>query len=197
MRIMPGVGSFSFGVGTSQGTRLLNATVNSTDEGAPQAQYKKTRESLFLNLSYPIKDSALTWSSQTSAQQTRNVLYGSEEMMVIGPSAVRGFVVNFMSGNNAFVSRNDVGIQIPFQYGGATSIVKPYIGMDFGSALPVNLASGHSGAVSGGTLGVSFGVVGWTTDISYSKPLRVLPWMLPESGVAYIRLRYDFDFNKS
>lgn len=193
MRLLPNLGMFNLGFGITQGTALFGATHNSNELGSPQAQYQKNRQSLFFNLSYAATSYTLTWDSQTLAQQSKDILYGSEQMSVTGPNAVRGFTTNFLSGNSAFYSRNNFSVGRPVSMNGLNASAKAYVGIDFGSVSPTNITSGRTGQVSGVTIGTQFGFGNASLDVSYSKPMHTLRWMVPEQGVAYVRLKYSFN----
>lgn len=192
-RILRGWGSTNLGIGLSQGLNIAGATNNLESPGSPQAQFNKYRQFISINISADLNPFHFIWSGHNSAQQTNDVLYGSEQFSILGPYAVRGFSNNYLSGNSGFYSRNDFSLQRNFNFEGHSTFLKMYSGLDFGSTFIPGDRNFCSALVSSATAGLALTFRGYSIDLSFSKPLRTLGWMLPEYGLAYLRLKYDIN----
>ena len=156
----------------------------------PHAQFGKFTLDLGFNRRFDIGGQPVLLSSQFSGQHSDYTLYGSQQILVGGPSSVRGSMVNTLSGDSGYYLRNDVSLPWRTTLGGQAIAGRVYAGYDFGS-VSNNPPGVPSGSMSGVTLGVAFQWRGLSVDLFASRAAH-LPSSMPSEGTLYsVRLSYS------
>jgi len=155
----------------------------------PHAQGRKMVADLGYSRRFDAGPVPLTWTSQFSGQYSNDVLYGLQQMLVGGPSSVRGSLVNALSGDSGYYIRNDLSLPWQRAFGGQPFGGRFYVGYDFGS-----VSNNAPGVPSGSMSGVAVGAaVQWGTasaEVFASHALN-LPGFLPSEGTLWgVRLSF-------
>ncbi|MFC4424566.1 ShlB/FhaC/HecB family hemolysin secretion/activation protein, partial [Cupriavidus pampae] len=143
-----------------QGLNLLGSLHDPSDlpRDLPHAQFNKFTLDLGYNRRFELAGTPLTFSTQLSGQAANDTLYGTQQILIGGPSSVRGFQNYTLAGDNGYFVRNELGL--PWQVSTAmlgnptgTLAGRVYAGFDWGNV--TNRAAGvPSGSLSGATLGI-------------------------------------------
>lgn len=149
-------GIFNGRLAMVQGLSLLGALHDSPDlpRDLPHAQFNKFTLDLGYNRRFDIGGTGLTFSTQFSGQAANDTLYGTQQILIGGPSSVRGFQNFTLAGDNGYYVRNELALpwQVSSEAAG-TLAGRVYAGFDWGNV--TNRAPGvPSGSLSGATLGV-------------------------------------------
>jgi len=153
-------GIFNGRLAMVQGLNLLGSLHDPSDlpRDLPHAQFNKFTLDLGYNRRFELAGTPLTFSTQLSGQAANDTLYGTQQILIGGPSSVRGFQNYTLAGDNGYFVRNELGL--PWQFSTAmfgnpagTLAGRVYAGFDWGNV--TNRAAGvPSGSLSGATLGI-------------------------------------------
>jgi hemolysin activation/secretion protein len=185
-----GDGVLSLDLGYSQGLKAFDALSDPDDLSptAPRAQFRKTRYGASLSLPFKLLGRDARAASQLSGQRAHTPLYSSEQVSAGGIYAVRGFFDQSLIGDDGFVLRNELSLNLPVDLNGQAVLLRPYVGLDYGRAsskAPGNVA----GAISGAAVGVAFASGPLDFDLFYATALRQPNGLPKESGQVFITLR--------
>jgi hemolysin activation/secretion protein len=190
-------GLWSFDLGFAQGLDAASALQDAPGlpPQAPRAQYFK--QTFGANLSMPLKvgDTTLSWQSTALGQHSRDVLYGTEQILVGGPFSVRGFRQTSISGDSGYYWRNELSTMVPLAkllpgYDGNAQL-RPYIGYDIGHIYGKYGIPG--GTLAGSTLGFNLFAAPLSFQLGYSRPEIVSSRInATEERYTYIRVALDF-----
>ena len=177
-------------LGYVRGIKALGALddLDGLPEDFPHAQFGKFMVDAGYNRRFELGGgTALLWSTQVSGQYTRDVLYGSQQILIGGASTVRGSLLNTLSGDRGWYARND--LSLPWQTTLADEPVagRVYAGYDFG-LVHNNAPFVPQGSMSGVTLGLAFQLRSVSVDLFASRAAHLPSWMPSESTLYSIRL---------
>lgn len=154
----------------------------------PHAQFGKFMVDLGYSRRFELAGgTALLFSSQVSGQYTRDVLYGSQQVLIGGASTVRGFLLNTLSGDRGMFAHNDLSLPWQTTLGGAPLAGRVYAGYDFGTVRN-NAPFVPQGSISGVALGVALQLRSVSVDLFASRAAHLPSWMPSESTLYSIRL---------
>src|SRR6185369_13983432 len=99
-------------------------------------QFFKQTYGAVLSMPFKAGDTVLSLQSSVLAQHSRDVLYGTEQILVGGPFSVRGFRHTSITGDSGGYWRNELSTTFPLQkmlsgYSGGAQL-RPYVGYDVG-----------------------------------------------------------------
>lgn len=157
----------------------------------PHAQFQKYTLDLGYNRNFEAGKQNLQWSTQFSGQYALDTLYGSQQVLIGGPSSVRGPLGNSLSGDSGFYVRNELSWfwRVPSHTTAALG-GRAYVGYDFGHVS--NRAPGViSGAMSGITLGTTVQWGALNLDVFAARTLHVPSPMKPEVVRVGVRMSYS------
>lgn len=143
--------SLDFGI--SRGLPILGgmSDPDGTPEVAAHAGFSKFKFGLSVSGNGRLAAQDINWSSALTAQYARQVLFPSEQILVTGPYAVRGFLRGSQAGDSGYYWRNEVGFPMNLQSGQTQISLRPYVAVDIGA---VKEKHGVPGGQAGGwTLG--------------------------------------------
>ncbi|MEC5384645.1 ShlB/FhaC/HecB family hemolysin secretion/activation protein [Uliginosibacterium sp. H3] len=182
----------SIDLGLSQGLKELDALEDPDylPREAPRAQFLKYKYGASIALPFRVGNYDASFSSTLVGQQSRNALYGSEQILVGSIYTVRGFVDTNLSGDNGFYLRNDLGVRLPVSWAGNSSLsLRPYVGVDFGrTSMRYAGTDAPAGNLSGVAVGVSLNGRYGSFDIFTARPLSKPDFMPRESSSTFARL---------
>ncbi len=182
-------GVLTLDLGYAQGLKIAGALedADGLPGEAPRAQFGKFKYGLSWLRPFQVGGVHATWNTTLTGQRARNVLFGSEQVLIGGLYSVRGFVDNTLSGDNGWYVRNDVAahpvlpvLQLP---------VRVYAGLDVGRVgnrapdLP-------QGSLAGMAVGASFSWKGMSVDVSNTRALREPGAFKRESPRTWVRLNF-------
>lgn len=183
-------GIFNGRFGVVQGIAALGALHDprGLPEDLPHAQFNKLTLDAGFNRRFDIAGQALTISSQLSGQHADDTLYGTQQILIGGPSSVRGFQNFTLAGDNGYFVRNEVGLPWQFAAGVAGTVAgRFYAGFDWGNV--TNRAPGvPSGSLSGATLGINVFWKTATLDAFASRAVRAPSSQFREGTLYGLRL---------
>lgn len=152
--------SLSVNIGISKGLDNFGSIKDpeNISKDSPKAQFTKYRYGITISKILPITDTgvSLSFSSQLTGQKAKSVLYGSDQQSIGGSYSVRGFSKNSLSGDNGWVWRNDISLNLPpvkTDWGNLN--FRPYIAYDRGSVKPFTNNGSDGGRLSGGAVGIN------------------------------------------
>ncbi|MGP1609257.1 MAG: ShlB/FhaC/HecB family hemolysin secretion/activation protein, partial [Burkholderiales bacterium] len=190
-------GLWSFDLGFAQGLDAASALsdVPGLPPQAPRAQYFKQTYGASFGMPVKAGDTMLSLQSSVYGQHSRDVLYGTEQMLIGGPFSVRGFRDLSITGDSGFYWRNEISTTIPLakimaDYEGNAQL-RPYIGYDAGH---INGKHGvPGGTLAGATIGFYLFAAPLSLQLGYSRP-TTMPDRLAsgDDHYTYIRLALDF-----
>jgi hemolysin activation/secretion protein len=182
------------GAGWSQGLNALGALddAGGLPDSAPRAQFGKARLSASWMRSFPVAPGhSIDVSSSISGQYARDVLYGSEQLLIGSVYTVRGFSRYSMSNDTGWFIRNDVGLRNAFSIGGYSGDWRVYAGLD-GGHVRGHRGDGDSGSLAGAALGVSVRLGSAMLDTYVMRSVHRPDW-LPDEG-ARVQAALSFSF---
>lgn len=176
-------------LGWAQGLDTLDALSDlpGIPDAFPHAQFRKLK----LGLSYhrPLRlgpwDGA--WSSVLVGQRARDVLYGSEQVLIGGLYTVRGFERSTLSGDNGYYWRNDLSVRVPLRVLAQDLSLRPFVAYDQGRVTQ-NTPGAPEGRLSGAALGFSLSAGRANWELFASRPLTLPAGMVREGTATYFRL---------
>ena len=182
------------GAGWSQGLNAFGALddAGGLPDSAPRAQFGKARVSASWLRSFPLDAGrSIDVSTSFSAQYARDVLYGSEQLLVGSVYTVRGFSRYSVSNDNGWFVRNDVGLRNAFSLGGYSGDWRVYAGLDAGH-VSGHRDDGDSATLAGAALGVSVKLGSAMLDTYVMKAVHRPDWMPNEGARVQFALSYSF-----
>jgi hemolysin activation/secretion protein len=185
-------GLWSLDVGFQQGLDAASALSDAPGlpPQAPRAQFFKQTYSAGVGMPFKAGDTVLSLQSSVTAQHSRDVLYGTEQMLIGGPFSVRGFRDLSITGDSGFYWRNDLSTVLPLP-GLGNAQLKPYIGYDVGHIYGKHGVPG--GTLAGATIGTYLFAAPLSLQLSYSRP-TVVPDRLAGGAGYYTYVRVGIDF---
>lgn len=188
---------WSFDAGFAQGLDASSALSDppGLPPQAPRAQYFKQTYGASLSMPLKVADTMLSWQSTALGQHSRDVLYGTEQILVGGPFSVRGFRQTSISGDSGFYWRNELSTTLPLGkllpgYGGNAQL-RPYVGYDVGHIYGKYGIPG--GTLAGSTIGFNVFAAPFSFQLGYSRPEIVSSRInATEERYTYIRVALDF-----
>lgn len=119
----------------------------------PHAQFGKYVLDLGYSKQFERDGVRYAWSTRFSGQYSSDTLYGSQQILIGGPSTVRGPLADNLAGDYGYYLRNEASQFWNASMGSAPVAGRVYLGFDFGSVH--NHAPGvPSGSLSGMTVGL-------------------------------------------
>jgi hemolysin activation/secretion protein len=140
-----------------QGLPILGALRDpgALPDSAPHAQFSKLTLDVGYTRPFSLLGRNLDWTSHLNAQYAMTTLFGSQQILIGGPSTVRGFLDQTLSGDTGYYWRNEIGMPFSAAAPIGTLYGRFYTGFDIGSV--TNRAPDvPGGAMSGVTVGVSW-----------------------------------------
>ncbi len=183
-------GAITLDVGASHGLHAFNALRDDENllSSDPRAQFHKWVFSGSYQRPFSIGGQDFQFSSQWSGQHANDVLYGSEQILIGGIYTVRGFNNTTISGDHGFYIRNEIGLRKPFSIANLSGSVRPWIGLDYGTARNRNPGV-QEGELTGMALGLQTNIgSGVSLDVFASKPLSMPSGLTREPAAAWARL---------
>lgn len=180
-------GALTLDLGYARGLDLAGALkdADGLPGEAPRAQFGKIKYGASWLRPFQLGGVHATWNSTLSGQRARDVLYGSEQILIGGLYSVRGFVDNTLSGDNGWYLRNELAFHpvLPL----AQLPVRLYAGLDYGR-VSNRAADARNGALAGMALGASISWKGMSLDVSTTRALREPGFFHRESPRTWVRL---------
>lgn len=182
-------GALTLDLGWSQGVSIAGALDDTAGlpDSAPRAQFGKFRYGANWLRPFRVAGIDTTWSSSLTGQKSRDVLYGSEQVLLGGLYSVRGFVDNTLSGDDGWYVRNELAVRpvLPL----LDLPVRVYAGIDYGRVTNRNDA-GASGSLAGAVIGASFFWKGMSVDVSNTRALHEPAAFRREGSQTWVRLNF-------
>ncbi|QEI05319.1 ShlB/FhaC/HecB family hemolysin secretion/activation protein [Pigmentiphaga aceris] len=182
------------GAGWSQGLNAFGALDDASGlpDTAPRAQFGKARVSASWMRSFPIAPGhSIDLSTSFSGQYSRDVLYGSEQLLLGSVYTVRGFSRYSLSNDNGYFIRNDIGLRNAFSLGGYSGDWRVYAGLD-GGYVRGHRGDGDSGSLAGAALGVSVKLGSAMLDTYVMNAVHRPSWMPKEGARVQASLSFSF-----
>jgi hemolysin activation/secretion protein len=183
-------GALLLDLGVSQGLTYggaLHDADNLTSRD-PRAQFTRMNFSGSYYLPFKLAEQDFQFSSRWAGQYSRDVLYGSEQLLIGSIYTVRGFANTSLSDDNGFYMRNEIGLRRPFSAGGLSGSARPWIGFDYGRALSNNKGV-PEGTLTGLALGVQANLTGGVSlDLFAAAPLTKPDFMKREPARVWVQL---------
>jgi len=182
-------GALSLDLGWSQGLSVAGALKDADNlpDSAPRAQFGKFKYGLNYLKPFQIAGVHSSWTTSLTGQRARDVLYGSEQLLIGGLYTVRGFVNNTLSGDNGWYVRNELALNPVLPY--ANLPMRLYAGLDYGR-VSSRAADVPEGGLAGRVLGASFSFKGASVDVSNTRALREPGSFKREGSRTWIRLNF-------
>ena len=180
-------GALTLDVGYAQGLKTAGALhdAGGIPDSAPRAQFGKFKYGLNWLRPFQAGSVRAVWTTSLTGQHARDVLYGSEQILIGGLYSVRGFVNNTLSGDNGWYVRNELAAYpvLPLM----NLPVRAYAGVDYGRVS--NRAPGvPEGTLSGWVVGASVNWKGMSIDISNTHAMHQPGFFTREGSRTWIRL---------
>ncbi|QCP50036.1 ShlB/FhaC/HecB family hemolysin secretion/activation protein [Trinickia violacea] len=159
-------------------------------DSAPHAQFSKVTLDLGYTRPFSLFGRNLDWSSHLDAQYAMTTLFGSQQILLGGPTTVRGFLDETLSGDTGAYWRNEIGV--PFSLSGQLGTLSGrfYTGFDAGSV--TNRAPGvPGGTMTGLTVGASWQWRRVSGEVYFSHPLTMPNSIAREANRVFFRLSYS------
>lgn len=183
-------GIFNGRLAMVQGLAMFGALHDPADlpRDLPHAQFNKFTLDLGYSRRFSVGGTAVTFSTQFSGQRANDTLYGTQQILIGGPSSVRGFLNHPLAGDNGYYMRNEIGLPWQFSFDGAGTVAgRLYAGFDFGNV--TNRAPGvPSGSLSGATLGAGLFWKTVSLDAFASRAVRAPSSDMREGTLYGLRL---------
>lgn len=183
-------GAITLDVGASHGLHAFNALYDADSllSSDPRAQFHKWVFSGSYQRPFSIGGQEFQFSSQWSGQHSNDVLYGSEQILIGGIYTVRGFDNTTISGDHGFYIRNEIGLRKPFSIANLSGSVRPWIGLDYGTARNRNPGV-QEGELTGLALGIQTNIGSAVSlDLFGSKPLSMPSGLTREPAAIWARM---------
>jgi len=158
-------------------------------DDVPHAQGRRMALDLGYSRRFETGALPLVWSSQFSGQYSNDVLYGLQQMLVGGPSSVRGSLVNALSGDSGYYLRNELSVPWQRVFGKEAWSGRFYVGYDFG-AVTNNAPGVPSGSMSGLTLGAAVQWRNASAEVFASQARHLPSFFIPEGTLWGVRLSF-------
>lgn len=192
-------GLWSLDAGFAQGLDAASALKDppGLPENAPRAQFWKQTYGANFSTGFKIAGAEISWQSSLSAQHSRDVLHGTEQILIGGPFSVRGFRLTSIAGDSGFYWRNELATPIPlnriFGESAPRGVLRPYIAYDVGHIYGKHGVPG--GTLAGSTIGLYLAAAPFSMQLGYSRP-QIASSRLAASSTddryTYVRLALDF-----
>jgi hemolysin activation/secretion protein len=153
----------------------------------PHAQFEKYVLDLGYSKRFEDAPVPLAWSTQFSGQQSNYTLYGLQQILVGGPSSVRGSLLNALSGDSGYYIRNELSLPWQRTLGTENFGGRFYTAYDFG-AVTNNAPGAPSGSMSGFTLGAAIQWRGATAEVFASRAMHLPGYFVPEGTLWGVRV---------
>jgi hemolysin activation/secretion protein len=175
LRTNAGGGILYLGLGFSEGSKLLGGMKDpdALDITQARAQFQKLRYSASWSRQRPLGERSVDFSTQFNGQYSRDVLYGSEQLLIGGVQSVRGFKDVSLQNDTGWMVRNEVGIRTPMEFAGNAGSWRAYAGLDAGSVRGCQGAGvGGTGNLIGAALGLQTKIGSVSVDAFVMTPLK-------------------------
>lgn len=180
-------GALTLDLGYAQGLSVAGAL---DDEAglpgeAPRAQFGKIKYGLNWLRPFKVRGVHATWTTALTGQHARDVLFGSEQILIGGLYSVRGFVDNTLSGDGGWYVRNEAAFHpvLPM----ANFPLRLYTGLDYGRVRS-RAPDVPQGSLAGMVVGASLSWKGMSIDVSNTRALREPGSFKRESPRTWVRL---------
>jgi hemolysin activation/secretion protein len=152
---------------------------------APRAQFGKIKYGLNWLRPFKVGGVHATWTTALTGQHARDVLYGSEQILIGGLYSVRGFVNNTLSGDSGWYVRNEAAFHpvLPL----ASLPLRLYAGLDVGR-VSSRAPDVPEGSLAGMVVGASVSWKGMSIDVSNTRALREPGSFQRETPRTWVRL---------
>ncbi|WP_080411865.1 ShlB/FhaC/HecB family hemolysin secretion/activation protein [Burkholderia ubonensis] len=181
-------------VGVVRGLSWFGGLRDASDlpDDLPHAQATKFTLEVGYDRRFRLGGVALVWSAQGSVQRALDTLYGSQQILIGGPSTVRGFLNSSLTGDNGYYVRNELSLpwRLDARWLGALS-GRAYTGFDWGNVTN-RAADVPSGSLAGVTLGLGLNWKGSSLDASLARAVRAPSALMREGTLCYLRLSTAF-----
>jgi hemolysin activation/secretion protein len=169
------VSIYSFYRGTDWFHAKKDSDVSVEIDRIDNSVYEFEKHSLNLNLTYYFKDKSINSNSNLHFQYTNDNLLHNDKLTIGSDYTVRGYSSSNVFGNNGWYLRNDIIKTFNFQY--LPSLFKNlsiFIGMDHGEIACQKNDKESCGVVQGGAFGLRTNGKYFSSNLTYSKPLRAI-----------------------
>lgn len=188
--LLGGVVSLDLGLskGLTRGAALVDPA--GLPDYAPRAQFEKRTYGGSYFRPFTLFDTALTFFSQLTGQDSRHTLYGSEQISIGGIYSVRGFSRNSLSGDKGYYLRNEVSMRPTFNVGSEAIAPRLYVALDTGK-VGGKVPGPFEGSLTGMALGVSVAWKAVSVDLSYARPLSFPSFFSREAPQTWVRMSFS------
>jgi len=180
-------GALTLDVGYAHGLKTAGALrdADGIPDTAPRAQFSKFKYGLSWLRPFQVAGVRAVWTTALTGQHARDVLYGSEQLLIGGLYSVRGFVNNTLSGDNGWYVRNELAVHpvLPLM----NLPVRVYAGVDYGR-VSNRAPDVPEGALSGRVIGASASWKGMSIDVSNARAMHQPGVFRREGSRTWIRL---------
>lgn len=190
-----GSGVFTFDLGYTRGLKLWNALEDESGlpSEAPRAQFDKYKYGASVYWPFMLGSREFSMQSSLVGQYARDVLYGTEQILIGGPFSVRGFRKSSISGDTGFFVRNELSTSYSLQswFGDAFpyGVIRPFVALDYGHIN--NKFDADGGDLSGVSAGVNLFVGKFSLQTSYSQSVGSPSRFDGDDHYGYVRLAFD------
>lgn len=188
--LLGGVISLDAGLskGLTRGAALIDP--DNLPDYAPRAQFEKRTYGGSYFRPFSLFDTALTFSSQLTGQDSRHTLYGSEQISIGGIYSVRGFSRNSLSGDKGYYLRNELSLRPTLDFGGQAIAPRLYVALDTGK-VGGKVPGPFEGSLTGMAVGVSVAWKAVSVDLSYARPLSFPSFFSREAPQTWVRMSFS------
>lgn len=190
-------GLWSLDAGFARGLDLASPLIDppGLPPEAPRAQFFKRTYGASLMLPFKLGERGFSYQGTLSGQHARDVLYGTEQILIGGPFSVRGFRLASISGDSGFYFRNEVSTSIPLAEllgeAAGRAQLRPYVAYDVGHIRDKHGAPG--GTMSGTTVGFHISAAPLSFQLAYSRPqIWSSRLQAQDDRYTYVRVALDF-----
>jgi hemolysin activation/secretion protein len=160
----------------------------------PRSEYTALKMNASWSRGFVFADVPFAFSSSFSAQVTRDVLYGADQLTIGGLYAVRGFDRTNLAGDVGYVWRKELSHTLLLAkdtQGRARLSLRPYVALDQGYAWS-NYSSAFSGTLVGSAVGVAFTAGRYNAEVFHARSIDQAAHMDRETGRTYFRFNASF-----
>lgn len=184
-------GVFGLDFGIARGLKMAGALTDPANlpDLAPRAQFEKIKIGASYSIPFQLAGKDFAFSTQATAQQGLDTLYGSEQILIGGIYSVRGFVKNTLSGDSGYYVRNELSMRHNLVLGDERVGMRFFAGFDFGKVAN-RVPDVPSGRLSGMALGFSASWRGGTLDVFNTRPLAKPDFFNRETPQTWVRFNY-------
>jgi hemolysin activation/secretion protein len=184
--------------GFHQGIRAFNALEDdpARTEDTPKAQFSKITGSITYGRPFKLGGRDMKFRSTLSGQWSNDLLFGSEQLSIGGPSSVRGTAESLYYGNSGVYLRNEISAPLAAPQNAKLAKVigrlEPYAALDVGHVPGSDSKNTKAGSAVGATVGIRNSGAQMKFELSYSNILATSGPRPSSAGISQARVSFSF-----